>query len=163
MAGNLAAAGHQVKVFDLLPDLMDAVAGGIPQTTAADTAKNVDVIISMLPAGRHVEALYSGDQGLIQQCDAGTLLIDCSTIDPATAQKVAEAADKSELSMLDAPVSGGTGGAEAGTLTFMVGGDSEALERGREVLEAKDLNLGGWNHRPLSYWSKQGGVFRETR
>ncbi len=135
MARNLAAAGNEVKVFDLVTDLMDAIEGGSPQATAVDTAKRIDVFISMLPAGRHVDALYMGDDGIINQCDPGTLLIDCSTIDPATAQKVAAAAHTRGLSMLDAPVSGGTAGAEAGTLTFMVGGDSEALKRAREVLE----------------------------
>lgn len=135
MAGNLADAGHEVKVFDLVSALMNAVSGTTPQATAADTAKGVDVFISMLPAGRHVDALYGGDDGIISQCDHGTLLIDCSTIDPVTAKKVAALASSRDLDMLDAPVSGGTAGAEAGTLTFMVGGASEALDSARAVLD----------------------------
>ncbi len=141
MAGNLVNAGYEVKVFDLVTNLMSAVAGGTPQATAADTAKGIDVFISMLPAGRHVDALYNGEDGIIHQCDPGTLLIDCSTIDPATAQKVAAAAFDCDLNMLDAPVSGGTAGADAGTLTFMVGGKREALEQARAVLEVMGGNV----------------------
>ncbi|MCZ6643180.1 MAG: 3-hydroxyisobutyrate dehydrogenase [Gammaproteobacteria bacterium] len=135
MARNLVNAGHEVKVFDLVSDLMVAVGGATPQATRADAAKGVDVFISMLPAGRHVDALYSGEDGIVNQCDPGTLLIDCSTIDPATAQKVAALASSHDQAMLDAPVSGGTAGAEAGTLTFMVGGTPEALEAARAVLD----------------------------
>ena len=141
MARNLVNAGYDVKVFDLVTNLMSAVAGGTPQATAADTAKGIDVFISMLPAGRHVDALYNGEDGIIHQCDPGTLLIDCSTIDPATAQKVAAAAFDGDLNMLDAPVSGGTAGADAGTLTFMVGGKREALEQARAVLEVMGGNV----------------------
>ncbi len=141
MARNLVSAGYELKVFDLVTDLMAAVSGGTPQATAADTAKGVDVFISMLPAGRHVDALYNGEDGIISQCDPGTLLIDCSTIDPATAQKVAATALEGDLNMLDAPVSGGTAGADAGTLTFMVGGKSEALEQARAVLEVMGGNV----------------------
>ncbi|MCH8140790.1 MAG: 3-hydroxyisobutyrate dehydrogenase [Proteobacteria bacterium] len=141
MARNLVNAGYEVKVFDLVTNLMSAVAGGTPQATAADTAKGIDVFISMLPAGRHVDALYNGEDGIIHQCDPGTLLIDCSTIDPATAQKVAAAAFDGDLNMLDAPVSGGTAGADAGTLTFMVGGKREALEQARAVLEVMGGNV----------------------
>ncbi|MCZ6854537.1 MAG: 3-hydroxyisobutyrate dehydrogenase [Gammaproteobacteria bacterium] len=135
MARNLVNAGHEVKVFDLVSDLMVAVGGATPQATGADAAKGVDVFISMLPAGRHVDALYSGEDGIVNQCDPGTLLIDCSTIDPATAQKVAALASSHDQAMLDAPVSGGTAGAEAGTLTFMVGGTPEALEAAQAVLD----------------------------
>ena len=112
MARNLVGAGYEVKVFDLVEDLMTAIEGATPQTTAGDAAKGVDVFISMLPAGRHVDALYGGEDGIVRQCDPGTLLIDCSTIDPVTARKVAAAAQARDLSMLDAPVSGGTAGLE---------------------------------------------------
>jgi 3-hydroxyisobutyrate dehydrogenase len=101
----------------------------------------VDVFVSMLPAGRHVEALYLGDDGVVAQADAGTLLVDCSTIDPATARRVAEAARERGLTMLDAPVSGGTAGAEAGTLTFIVGGPAEGLTQARPLLEVMGRNV----------------------
>jgi len=136
MARNLAAAGHQVKVFDLVPELAAAVAGAQPQSSAAACAQDIDVFVSMLPAGRHVEALYLGPDGVVACAAPGTLLIDCSTIDPATARKVADAARQGGLEMLDAPVSGGTAGAEAGTLTFIVGGPDQALSRARPLLEA---------------------------
>lgn len=136
MARNLVAAGHQVKVFDLVPELAAAVTGGQAQPNAAACAQDVDVFVSMLPAGRHVEALYLGDAGVVAGAAPGTLLIDCSTIDPATARRVADGARQRGLEMLDAPVSGGTAGAEAGTLTFIVGGPETALSRARPLLEA---------------------------
>jgi 3-hydroxyisobutyrate dehydrogenase len=135
MARNLAAAGHEVKVFDLVPDLAAAVTGGQPQQSAAACALDVEVFVSMLPAGRHVAALYLGDDGIIARAAPGTLLIDCSTIDPDTARRVADAARQRGLELLDAPVSGGTAGAEAGTLTFIVGGSADGLERARPLLE----------------------------
>ena len=95
----------------------------------------------MLPAGRHVEGLYLGESGLFAQLPAGTLVIDCSTIDAATARKVAAAADAAGLKMLDAPVSGGTAGAAAGTLTFIVGGAAAELERARPLLQAMGKNI----------------------
>ena len=141
MARNLVAAGHQVKVFDLVQTLFDGVAGASGQSTAGDCAADVDVFISMLPAGRHVESLYLGAEGVLGHCRPGTLLIDCSTIDPASARRVAEAAVAHGLAMLDAPVSGGTAGAEAGTLTFIVGGDDGAMARARPILEAMGRNV----------------------
>lgn len=136
MARNLAAAGYQVKVFDLVPELAAAISGAQAQPTAAACVQGVDVFVSMLPAGRHVESLYLGDDGILAGAAPGTLLIDCSTIDPGTARKVAEVAQRRGLEMLDAPVSGGTAGAEGGTLTFIVGGSGEALERARPLLDA---------------------------
>ncbi|HEX7035766.1 MAG TPA: 3-hydroxyisobutyrate dehydrogenase [Pseudomonadales bacterium] len=144
MAKNLVKAGHQVKVFDLVPELIRAVEGGEPQPSAAACVADVDVFVSMLPAGRHVQALYVGDgdaDGILAHAPPGTLLIDCSTIDPATARSVAEAAAARGLEMLDAPVSGGTAGAASGTLTFMVGGEAAALERARPVLSAMGRNI----------------------
>jgi 3-hydroxyisobutyrate dehydrogenase len=141
MARNLVSAGHEVKVFDLVPDLMAGVEGGQPQESAAATAAAVDVVISMLPAGRHVAGLYCGDDGVIASVAAGTLLIDCSTIDPDTARNVAQQAADKGLSMLDAPVSGGTAGAQAGTLSFIVGGEPAAFDRAREVLEVMGSNI----------------------
>ena len=95
MAANLAAAGHTVKVFDLVPDLMASVAGGIACSSALQAAQDVDVFVSMLPAGQHVRGLYLGNEqqpGLLSQMAASTLVIDCSTIDPASARAVGEAA-----------------------------------------------------------------------
>jgi 3-hydroxyisobutyrate dehydrogenase len=130
MARNLVVAGFEVAVFDLVPELADGVQGATARPSAAAAAQGVDVFISMLPAGRHVESLYLGDEGVLANADPGTLLIDCSTIDPECARRVATAAGAAGFAMLDAPVSGGTGGAQAGTLTFIVGGPAAALERG---------------------------------
>jgi 3-hydroxyisobutyrate dehydrogenase len=141
MARNLVSAGHEVKVFDLVADLMAGVEGAQPQDSAAATASNVEFFISMLPAGRHVAGLYGGDEGVIDAVDADTLLIDCSTIDPPTARSVAEQAADRGLAMLDAPVSGGTAGAQAGTLSFIVGGETAAFERARELLEGMGSNI----------------------
>ncbi len=143
MAANLLAAGHALHVFDLAPAAVEtAVAAGA--TAAADAVAAVadaDVVISMLPASRHVEALYLGDEGLLAKIPADALVVDCSTIAPASARKVAEAAAARGLQMLDAPVSGGVAGAAAGTLTFIVGGEAAALERARPYLQAMGRNL----------------------
>ncbi len=146
MARNLAAAGYELKVFDLVAAAMEAVSGASPAASAAAAAQSVDVFVSMLPAGPHVEALYLGDGGVLDAIGPDTLLMDCSTIDPATARRVAEAALERGHAMLDAPVSGGTAGAEAGTLTFMVGGTEAALEKARPLLDvmgAKVFHAGG--------------------
>ena len=144
MASNLVAAGHTVKVFDLVEALMASVEGAQASGSAADAAAGAEVVISMLPAGRHVQGLYlgQGDQpGLLDALDEQTLVIDCSTIDPASAQAVASAAAAKGIEMLDAPVSGGVGGAQAGTLTFIVGGSEAAMTRGRPVFEAMGANI----------------------
>jgi 3-hydroxyisobutyrate dehydrogenase len=141
MARNLVAAGHQVKVFDIVADAMAAVDGAIAEPSAAAAAGGVEVFVSMLPAGRHVRALYLDEGGVLDSADSGTLLVDCSTIDAATARDVASRAGERGLAMLDAPVSGGTGGAEAGTLTFMVGGEAAAVERGRPLFEVMGSNV----------------------
>ena len=141
MARNLVAAGHQVKVFDLVQALMDGIEGAAAQPSAGACAEGVDVFVSMLPAGRHVEGLYLGEDGVLAHCSPGTLLIDCSTIDPGTSRKVASAAAEKGLAMIDAPVSGGTAGAEGGTLTFIVGGTAEALAQARPMLEVMGKNI----------------------
>jgi 3-hydroxyisobutyrate dehydrogenase len=110
-------------------------AGGAVAETAKIAASRADVVITMLPAGAHVRAVYLGPGGIIENANAGTVLIDCSTIDVATAREVAAAAEARGLLMLDAPVSGGVGGAAAGTLTFMVGGSERAFERALSILE----------------------------
>ena len=143
MALNLLNAGHQVTGFDLVKSQLDlfAAAGGVIADNANTTAKNADVLITMLPASRHVESLYLGDAGLLANANSKTLLIDCSTISPKVAQTVAAAAKAKGFAMIDAPVSGGTAGAQAGTLTFMVGGEADTLECARAVLEKMGKNI----------------------
>ena len=143
MALNLIQAGHQVQGFDLVQTQLEAfkASGGIPVQSASEAAKDADVIISMLPASRHVEALYFGEAGLLATANPKALLIDCSTISPKVSQAVAAAAKAKGFAMIDAPVSGGTAGAQAGTLTFMVGGDASALECARPLLEKMGKNI----------------------
>jgi len=143
MALNLIKAGHEVMGFDLVQSQLDsfAAAGGTVAENANATAKGADVLISMLPASRHVEGLYLGDTGLLANADPKTLLIDCSTISPKVAQAVAAAAKVKGFAMIDAPVSGGTAGAQAGTLTFMVGGDAGVVDCARPILEKMGKNI----------------------
>jgi len=146
MAHNLHKAGHRVTAFDLSKTAMQAAAAhGIHLATSAQHAvEGADVLISMLPASRHVEALYLGHEGkpgLLADISTETLIIDSSTIAAASAIKVAHAAAQAGLTMLDAPVSGGTGGATAGTLTFMVGGQADVFERARPILQLMGKNL----------------------
>ncbi|WCM90401.1 3-hydroxyisobutyrate dehydrogenase [Acidovorax sp. NCPPB 3576] len=146
MALNLHKAGHEVRAFDLSQPARDKLAeGGVAAfADAAAAVQGAEVLISMLPASQHVESLYLGNgqqPGLLPLLAAGTLVIDCSTIAAATSRKVAEAAQARGLAFIDAPVSGGTGGAVAGTLTFMVGGDAADLERARPILEKMGANL----------------------
>jgi 3-hydroxyisobutyrate dehydrogenase len=141
MAGNLAKAGFLVRVFDLMPALIAGVSGATGVRSAQDAARDVDVFISMLPAGRHVEGLYLGKDGVAEVLGKNTLVIDCSTIDPATARRVASALGERGITMLDAPVSGGTAGAQNGTLTFIVGGSEAGLTRGRPLFEAMGANI----------------------
>jgi 3-hydroxyisobutyrate dehydrogenase len=143
MAANLLKAGHQLRVFDLVAASVEqAVAqGAVAAVNAIDAVAGAEIVISMLPASRHVEGLYLGNDGLLPHIPAGALVIDCSTIAPASAQKVAKVATERGLAMLDAPVSGGTAGAAAGTLTFIVGGEAETLERAKPVLSAMGRNI----------------------
>lgn len=145
MALNLHKAGHTVTGFDLSDDAIARARdeGLAIAESAEDAVRGAEVVISMLPASQHVEALYLGNgrPGLLTRLPAGTLVIDSSTISAATSRKVAEAATKLQLSCIDAPVSGGTGGAVAGTLTFMVGGTAWDLERARPLLEKMGQNI----------------------
>ncbi|NIJ94455.1 3-hydroxyisobutyrate dehydrogenase [Xanthomonas campestris] len=143
MAANLSKAGHQLRVFDLVPAALDAAvaAGAHAASSAHDTLADAEIVISMLPASRHVEGLYLGEGGILAQIPAAALVIDCSTIAPASARKLAAEAQARGLAMLDAPVSGGTAGAAAGSLTFIVGGAAEVLERARPVLQAMGKNI----------------------
>jgi 3-hydroxyisobutyrate dehydrogenase len=143
MAMNLLKAGHQLQVFDLLAGATEGAkaAGAQAAPNAAHATQGAEVVITMLPATRHVESVYLGAEGLINKIAPGTLVIDCSTIAPVSARKVAEAAKGRGLQFIDAPVSGGTAGASAGTLTFIVGGEAEALERARPILSAMGKNI----------------------
>jgi 3-hydroxyisobutyrate dehydrogenase len=137
MAANLVKAGHTVHGFDLSEEAKAKLveAGGTVSGSAADAISGADVVVTMLPAGRHVEAVYLGDGGLIGAAAKGTLFIDSSTIDVATARKVAAEAEAAGMGMIDAPVSGGVGGAQAGTLTFMVGGPEDAFDKAKPFLD----------------------------
>ncbi|MDM0008302.1 3-hydroxyisobutyrate dehydrogenase [Variovorax sp. J22G73] len=146
MALNLLKAGHTLSAFDLSADACRKFAAeGLPIAgSAAETVADAEVVVSMLPASAHVEGLFlggAGKPGLLENIKAGTLVIDSSTIAAATSRKVAEAAAAKGVAMIDAPVSGGTGGAIAGTLTFMIGGDTKDLERARPVLEKMGANI----------------------
>jgi 3-hydroxyisobutyrate dehydrogenase len=134
MAANLAKAGHDVRAFDLSADALARAkaAGCLPAASAAEAADGAEAIVTMLPAGTHVEAVYN--DLFAANIAPSTLLLDCSTIDVATAKRVAAAAQAKGVTAVDAPVSGGIGAANAGTLTFMVGGSAEAFERARPIL-----------------------------
>jgi 3-hydroxyisobutyrate dehydrogenase len=138
MAANLIKAGHKLRVFDLAENALQRLGsqGATPVRSAAETVEGADAVITMLPAGQHVRETYLEPSGLIASSRPGTLLIDCSTIDVATAREVAAAADAAGFEMLDAPVSGGTAGAEAATLTFMAGGSESAFDRAQPILSA---------------------------
>ncbi|MBB5690955.1 3-hydroxyisobutyrate dehydrogenase [Roseomonas alkaliterrae] len=134
MARNLLKAGHEVAGFDVMAAALDAVPGARRAASAAEAAADADVVLTMLPASAHVRDAWLGTGGLMAAARPDALLMDCSTIDVGTAREVAAAAG--ERDFLDAPVSGGVMGAEAGTLTFMVGGSEAGFARARPVLEA---------------------------
>jgi len=138
MAANLVKAGHQVSGFDIVAGRAEALAakGGRAAATAVEAAAAGEIVITMLPAGPDVRSVYLGDGGVLAHAREDALLIDCSTIDVDTARAVAAAAAAARFDMLDAPVSGGVIGAKTASLTFMVGGDVEAFERGRPLLAA---------------------------
>jgi 3-hydroxyisobutyrate dehydrogenase len=143
MAANLAKAGHEVRAFDLSEEsVARAVHHGCTAAASARAAAHgADAIVTMLPAGAHVAAAYhdalfaAASLHAGAAANAGPILIDCSTIDVATARSVGEAAADKGLKMVDAPVSGGTAAADAGTLTFMVGGPDAAFELAKPILE----------------------------
>lgn len=143
MAKNLLKAGHELVVFDLAQAAMQALtdAGASAAGSAKDCVQGAEVVITMLPASRHVEGLYLGEDGLLTALAANTLVIECSTIAPESARKVASAARETGVRMIDAPVSGGTGGAVAGTLTFIVGGNAADLDAARPLLEKMGRNI----------------------
>jgi 3-hydroxyisobutyrate dehydrogenase len=137
MAANLLKAGHAVTGFDISATALEAfVAGGGKRGASfAEAAAGGDIVVTMLPAGPHVRAVYLGEKGVLANARKGSLLIDCSTIDVETARFVAKEAADAGYAMLDAPVSGGVGGATAATLTFMVGGEAPDFARGEPILK----------------------------
>lgn len=136
MAANLMTAGHSLTVFDLSEAAMQALAekGARCASSALEAIEGAEVILSMLPAGKHVAGLYLGENGLIAKAAKGTLILDCSTIDAETARQVGAAAEAAGLDMLDAPVSGGVKAAQAGTLAFMCGGSEAGFVRAEKIL-----------------------------
>ena len=141
MAANLVKAGHDVAGFDLIPEAVAAhvAAGGRAVASAEEALRQADFVVSMLPAGRHVRELYT--DLIAALAGKSPLLIDSSTIDVQTAREVAAIAQAAGLDMLDAPVSGGVGGAVTGTLTFMVGGGAAAFARGQPILQQMGRNI----------------------
>ncbi|MEX0297976.1 MAG: 3-hydroxyisobutyrate dehydrogenase [Kordiimonas sp.] len=137
MSKNLLGAGMTVCGFDLAPEALTAIkeAGGSACSTVAEAVVDADVIISMLPSGAIVKSVYEGEDGVFAHAKAGALFIDSSTIDVATARAVATSAEAKGFAMVDAPVSGGVGGAAAGTLAFMVGGADAAFAKAEPILQ----------------------------
>jgi 3-hydroxyisobutyrate dehydrogenase len=138
MAQNLIKAGHDVLGYDISLDAVGKLvaAGGTAAGKPGAAAAEAEVVITMLPSGAEVRETYLGPDGIIANAREGTLLIDSSTIDVETAREVAAAAGAKGLLMVDAPVSGGVGGAQGGTLTFMVGGTDDAFAKAKPILEA---------------------------
>ena len=143
MALNLVRAGYRLSVFGLVPSAVQTLveAGATAAATAAEAGREAGVVVSMLPASQHVKTLYLAAGGVLDTARAGTLLIDSSTIASQAAIEVATAAKARGFTMLDAPVSGGTAGAAAGTLTFIVGGEDDTLTQARPFLEKMGKNI----------------------
>ncbi|MGE3067328.1 MAG: 3-hydroxyisobutyrate dehydrogenase [Hyphomicrobiaceae bacterium] len=134
MAANLVKKGHEVRGFDVVASNLDAAAKrGIGKaSTASDAVADAEIVVTMLPAGKHVLEVYGG---ILSAAKPGTLFIDSSTIDVGSARAAHDMAAKAKMLSLDAPVSGGVGGAEAATLTFMAGGSAAAFEKGKPIIE----------------------------
>lgn len=152
MARNLLKAGHSLNLFDLNKEVLADLAsqGGHISVSPREAAQGAELVITMLPAAAHVRSVWLGENGVLAGIGEGVPAVDCSTIDPQTARDVAAAAAKQGVHMADAPVSGGTGGAQAGTLTFMVGA-TQALfdtlhpvlaQMGRNIVHCGDVGTG---------------------
>ena len=143
MARNLLKNGHTLKVYDIVSDLQKKLTdlGCEAATSARDCASGVEVVITMLPSSPHVRRAYTAEHGILHGVSKGVLLIDCSTIDPLTARDVAMDATAHGNPMLDAPVSGGVAGAEAATLTFMVGGEAKNFAVAKPLLQCMGKNI----------------------
>ena len=143
MARNLLSAGHSVRGFDLSADALTALeeAGGSSSDSPSGAVAECDIVVTALPAARHVKAVYMGDDGILAAAATGTTFIDCSTIDTASAREVIAEAEAHGQQMVDSPMSGGVGGATAGTLTFMVGGSDAAFTAAKPALDAMGKNI----------------------
>lgn len=143
MAQNLLRAGHDLTVFDFSEVAVNTLVseGATAAETALAAARGAECVITMLPADQQVESVYLGPDGLLSHLPAGTLLIDSSTVAPETVRILAKVAFEKELNFIDAPVSGGVGGAKAATLTFMCGGDIASYKKARVILENLGKNI----------------------
>ena len=143
MCANLCKAGHEVSAFDLNADAVGVAEekGAKPAPSIAEAVSGAEVIVSMLPAGKHVLSVYFGEDGVAKNAPKGALFLDCSTISVEEAREAASQATAAGFDMVDAPVSGGTAAAEAGTLTFMVGGPDTAFEKAKPVLDVMGKNI----------------------
>lgn len=143
MATNLVNAGHTVRVFDLSQEALKRLemAGAVIAMNARDAVKDAEYVISMLPADHHVQALYLGEAGIVEEISSDALVIDSSTISAETARLLAASFVAKGIRFIDAPVSGGVGGAKAGTLTFICGGESADIDEAREILAAMGKNV----------------------
>ena len=147
MAENLLASGFNVKVFDLMPEVVKSLEsmGAVATSSVSEAVKDAETVVTMLPASQHVKDVYLGDDkgttGLLDLVDDGVFIIDSSTIDPHSAKMVAARAAQKGLDFVDAPVSGGVAGAKAGTLTFIVGGSEVAFAKAKNVLKHMGKNI----------------------
>lgn len=148
MAKNLLKAGYEVTGYDLVPEALETFvkAGGNAGKSIAETVKGAAIVITMLPEGKHVRVVYEGSQGIFNHVQQGALIAECSTIDIETARHIHKMAESKGIHLIDAPVSGGVAGAEAATITFMVGGtktDFEAILPYLELMGKKIIHCGG--------------------
>jgi 3-hydroxyisobutyrate dehydrogenase len=143
MMANVLAKGFTVTAYDIVPAALDAAVklGAKAAGSAADAAKAGDIVVTIVPSASHVEAVYLGKGGVLEGVAAGRLCVDMSTVDPATSQRIGAALSAKGVRFIDAPVSGGVGGATAGTLAIMIGGDAKDVEEARPVLATMGGNL----------------------
>jgi 3-hydroxyisobutyrate dehydrogenase len=143
MALNLARAGYKMTVFDIMPEAVKTLtdAGATSGADIQATVREADIVITMLPGNDHVRKVYTGDNGIFASAKKGALLIDSSTINAELAREVSTAAEQKGFEMIDAPVSGGTAGAAAGTLTFIIGGEEGIVAKARPILEKMGKNI----------------------
>jgi 3-hydroxyisobutyrate dehydrogenase len=143
MMANVLAKGFTVTAYDIVPAALDAAVklGAKAASSAADAAKAGDIVVTIVPSASHVEAVYLGKGGVLEGVAAGRLCVDMSTVDPATSQRIGAALSAKGARFIDAPVSGGVGGATAGTLAIMIGGDAKDVEEARPVLATMGGNL----------------------
>jgi 3-hydroxyisobutyrate dehydrogenase len=145
MVKNLVKNGHKLIINDIVKSLAEPLValGAEAKNSPAEVVKSsgIEIVITMLPASIHVKEVYLGEKGILKNIPKGICLIDCSTIDPQTARDVAKKSETQGNPMLDAPVSGGTVGAQSGTLTFMVGGDEKIFNIVKPILASMGKNI----------------------